>query len=69
MASKGLMKSCLSLVPAVKPETYTLPRLLLALCMTIEPMAVMEYCRPMGIPMAISIPAVFLSQCLSAFPI
>ena len=41
-ASNGHMQNCFRRIPAVKPETYTLPRPLFAACMTMLPMAVME---------------------------
>lgn len=41
-ASNGHMQNCFKRIPAVKPETYTLPRPLFAACMTMLPMAVME---------------------------
>ena len=46
------MVNCLILTPAVNPETQTLPKPLFADCMTILPIAVIEYCNPIGIPMA-----------------
>ena len=41
-ASNGHMQNCFKRMPAVKPETYTLPRPLFAACMTMLPIAVME---------------------------
>ena len=50
-ASKGQQKNMLILLPAVTAATAMEPRELTAVCRITLPMAVMEYCSPMGIPM------------------
>ena len=59
------MANCFILIPAVNPEIYTLPRLLFADCITMLPMAVMEYCRPIGTPIVMSCHIIFPFACLS----
>ena len=51
MASKGQLKNILTFPEAVTDATAMEPREFTAVCMITEPMAVMEYCRPMGTPM------------------
>ena len=52
IASNGHIANCLILMPAVNPETHTLPSPLFADCITILPIAVMENCSPVGSPIA-----------------
>ena len=51
------MKSILMRIPAVKAATQAVPNALLALCNMMLPMAVIENCSPMGIPMYNSVRA------------
>ena len=51
MASKGQQKNMLTFPAAVTDATAADPREFTAVCKITEPMAVMEYCRPMGTPM------------------
>jgi len=66
IASKGHIANCFILIPAVKPETYTLPSPLLADCITMLPIAVTEYWSPIGTPI-ISILAVTFPFSLQSF--
>ena len=50
-ASKGQQKNMPILLPAVMDATASEPKVLTALCKITLPMAVMEYCSPMGTPM------------------
>ena len=49
-ASKGQLRKIMILLPAVTAATAMEPREFTAVCKITLPMAVMEYCRPMGIP-------------------
>ena len=51
-ASNGQVKSWLTLFAAVTAAMETAPRPFTAVCTTMVPMAVTEYCRPIGTPMA-----------------
>ena len=51
MASKGQAKKLPILPPAVMAATAAEPKVLAAVCKITLPMAVMEYCSPIGTPM------------------
>ena len=48
--SNGCVKRAETLAPAVVAATIEEPRELTALCNKVEPIAVMENCSPIGIP-------------------
>ena len=50
MASKGQVKNIFTLPAAVTEATARAPRVFTEVCRITEPMAVMEYCRPIGSP-------------------
>ena len=55
MASKGQAKNILILLPAVTDATAIDPKEFTAVCKMTLPMAVIEYCNPIGIPILQSI--------------
>ncbi len=69
MASKGQARKPLIRPAAVTAATASEPRVLVALCRITLPMAVMEYCRPMGTPMPHRFPARCLSKAHSSLRI
>ena len=62
------MANCLILIAAVNADTYTLPSPLFADCITILPIAVIEYCNPVGIPIRRSSCAASFLMWRSSFP-
>ena len=55
IASKGVAKRFVTLEDEATAAMATAPRPLTAVCSKMEPMAVMEYCRPMGRPIISSL--------------
>ena len=65
-ASNGQQKNIPILLPAVIAATASEPRELTALCKITLPIAVMEYCNPIGTPMPHSVIIYVLFICISS---